>query len=133
GANEGPAGGGSYANSSSGALSSPIIDLSGLTGAITLNFNYFLNANTGILGTFDQATVTVVSGATRIGIANNSARGALGNTAAFTPISLDLTRFAGQQIRLEFGFQADGDARIGEGWYVDDVVVTAQSTDVATV
>src|SRR5205085_12545497 len=58
----------------------------------------------------------------------------LGNTAAFTTFTRDLSSFAGQQIQLEFKFQTDSDARnTAEGWYVDDVTVTSVSTDLEQV
>ncbi|HEY7116497.1 MAG TPA: SdrD B-like domain-containing protein [Tepidisphaeraceae bacterium] len=125
---------GTYANGSTGAITSPIIDLTGLTGPVTLRLNYFLAAASGILGqTVDGAAITVISGANRTVIARNGTRGNLVNTAAFTQLTLDLSSFAGQQIQLEFAFAADSDGRVAEGWYVDDVTVTAQSIDLASV
>jgi Leucine-rich repeat (LRR) protein len=136
GSGETSAGGGSYSANAAGSITSPLIDLTNSVGPITLNLTYFLNAASNILfRTIDRATITIVSGGNRTVVAANSATrgGNLVNTTAFTPLGIDLSSFAGQQIRIEFGFAADSDGSVGEGWYVDDVTVTARSKDVATV
>ncbi|MDB5319040.1 MAG: cya 2, partial [Phycisphaerales bacterium] len=136
GSGETALGGGTYGAGSAGTVTSPLIDLTGFAGSVSLSLNYFLSAEqTTALNQGDVATITVISGANRTIVATNgNIKGnSLGNNGAFTPLTLNLSSFAGQQIQIEFGFQADADANRGEGWYVDDVTVTAAATDVATV
>src|SRR5262249_44770249 len=56
GAGEGPTGGGLYANKASATLLSPLIDLSGVSGPLVLEFRHHLEAEEG----FDFATVGVL-------------------------------------------------------------------------
>lgn len=127
-----------YTASSTGLLTSPVINLTGVTGKVTLNLDYFLNAagtNGGIgFGTGDAASIGVlVNGNTTLLATNLGTKPRLLNTTSFTSLALNLTQFDGQQIQLVFGFTADSDRRLGEGFYVDDVNVSLASADVATV
>jgi len=45
------------------------------------------------------------------------------NNRAWTRTALDLTRYAGQSVQLGFRFQANTDANVAAGWYVDDIEV----------
>ena len=45
---------------------------------------------------------------------------------------LDLTKFAGQSVRIAFHFQSNDDDNVGRGWYVDDVVVETGPSDLDT-
>jgi len=114
GTGEGPNGGGKYNNNSQGVLKSPSIDLSTYAGLILLDFNYFLNAETG----FDLAEVRIVdNGASTTTVLDD----ALANTAGFAYERFDVSAFAGQSdIQVEFAFSSDFSIE-REGWYVDDV------------
>jgi Ca2+-binding RTX toxin-like protein/Leucine-rich repeat (LRR) protein len=136
GTGESAAGGGTYTANSTGTLTSPLINLAGITGPIQLSFNQLLAFPTIPLfpATGDAATVTIISGANRTVIADNfGTKRNLTNTVGFQSKTFDLSAFAGQQIQVEFKFQADSDIRLAEGWYVDDIVVSAPSVDVASV
>ncbi len=117
GSGEGAAGGGSYNNNANGSLLSPVINLP--TSAVAqLTFSQFLQIEAG----FDVATVSVVHSAGTTVLATSG--GAFPNqTVGFESVSLDLTAFVGQSIQLAFRFTSNATTS-GEGWYVDDVVVT---------
>src|SRR5262249_43941452 len=100
GSGEGPGGGGSYANNARGTLVSPLIALTGVSGPVALEFSQFLQAEAG----FDFATVGVLAGGVETILAsNNPSVGGLPNaTNGFQAVTLDLSAFAGQQIRVFF-------------------------------
>ena len=79
------------------------------------------------------ASVFVRSGANRtLILANNFEFGFLPASSLFRSMpNLDISQFAGQQIQLEFEFRANNDLLTAEGFYVDDVVVNANSRDTA--
>jgi hypothetical protein len=136
GSGESPTIRGTYAPSQSGALLSPLIDLTRAAGRIHLDLNYFLGTEgRNQIGTDDFAGINVINGGgARIRIASNDATaGGLSNTTEFTRLPLDLSAFRGQQIRLEFVFTADPDVSVGEGWIIDDVTVSDVTGDIATV
>lgn len=119
GANEDPDGGGNYNVSVEGAVFSPQIDLTGLSGTIELELNYFLSLE----DFFDEASIRVLAGGISTEIADNNAIGnLLPFTNGFEALSLDLSDFAGQQIQLEFHFYSDVIIPF-EGWYVDDIAI----------
>jgi ELWxxDGT repeat protein len=124
-----------YAANQTGAVVSGPIDLRSVSGRATLDFNYFLSASPASrLLRGDIATVTVIDGTTRTVVAQNgSLRPTLHNTTAFESASMDLSRFAGHIVQVEFAFSADSDTAVGEGWYIDDVRVRGDVHDVATV
>jgi hypothetical protein len=58
-------------------------------------------------------------------IADNRQLGGLpNNTAGFVPVNLDLSQFIGKQGQVQFRFTSDATGT-AEGWFVDDVKVTA--------
>ena len=115
-------GGGSYVPNSSGTLTSPQIDLTLYTGPLQLTFNTFLD----IEDFCDTATVSVVTstGTTVIATNNGPKTNLPDSTGGFQQVTLDLTQFVGQKIRLAFTLTADNTVQ-REGWYVDDVAITA--------
>lgn len=114
GSGESSDGGGKYSNNSQGVLTSPSVDLSTYAGPIFLDFNYFLNAESG----FDLAEVRIVdNGAATTTVLDS----ALANTSGFEYAKFDVSAFAGQSdIQVEFSFSSDFSIE-REGWYVDDV------------
>jgi Ca2+-binding RTX toxin-like protein len=126
-----------YTSGATGTLTSPIIDLTRVAGSINLDLKYFLSASSNLLThVLDTATITVISGRSRTVIASNDGtkprlRNSTGTT--FTSLSLSLSAFAGQEIQLEFSFQALNGKAVAEGWYVDDVTVSVPSADIASV
>ncbi|MCY2986275.1 MAG: M36 family metallopeptidase, partial [Planctomycetota bacterium] len=116
GIGEGSNGGGSYANSAQGTLTSPVIDLRGYLGG-QLSFNHFLQTESG----FDFATVRIRTSAGTTLLASSDAE-LPAATSGFEHVTLDLAAFAGQLIQIEFGFASDFSVT-SEGWYVDDVTV----------
>jgi hypothetical protein len=105
-----------------------------LTGRqITLNFNHLLSAAPGPAG-LDAAGVFVNNGINRTALATNQPGAGLLNTGtSFAPVTLNLSQFAGQQVRLEFVFAANADVQRAEGWYIDDVTISSVATDIAQV
>ncbi len=118
GQNEQANGGGTYLPSSNGTLRSPEIDLSdpGITGPISLRLNHLLSAEQG----FDFAEIRVVVDGKQTVLYRTDL-----DTSGFEQLQLDLTRFAGKKIQLEFNFQSDSSFQ-NEGWYVDDIRIELQ-------
>lgn len=105
----------------SGALTSPPIDLGGLSG-VALSFRYFLETENapGV----DVASVAV----SRDGFVSDLSVLApqLPDQASFAELDFDLSAFAGDVIQLRFGFDTvDEDDNHFEGFYVDDAAVRA--------
>ncbi len=105
----------------SGTLTSPPIDLRGISG-VELSFGYFLETEDtpGV----DLASVAV----SRDGFASDVTVLApqLSDQASFAVQSFDLSAFAGDVIQVRFGFDTvDDDANHFEGFYVDDAAVRA--------
>ncbi|MEO1998256.1 MAG: M36 family metallopeptidase, partial [Planctomycetaceae bacterium] len=114
GSGEGPNGGGKYLNNSKGVLTSPSVDLSSYTSPIFLDFNHFLNAESG----FDFAEVRIQD---NVAVTTTVLDGNLANTSGFENKAFDISAFAGQSdIQVEFSFTSDFFIE-REGWYVDDV------------
>jgi uncharacterized repeat protein (TIGR01451 family) len=128
GTNETAAGGGNYnTGNNEGAALSPLIGLAGLNPPLTLSFNYLLQTEGDPL--FDLALVELSTnnGTSYVLLANaNDPTGPLTNNTGglWRTATLDLTPYAGQEIRLRFRFDT-GDAAFNtfEGWYLDDVIV----------
>ena len=55
-----------------------------------------------------------------------------GNGVIWSRPWVDLRPFAGQPVRLAFHFQANSDADVARGWYLDDVVVETGSISLET-
>jgi len=105
----------------SGTLTSPPIDLGGISG-VELSFRYFLETENapGV----DVASVVV----SRDGFASDLSVLApqLPDQAGFAERHFDLSPFAGDVIEVRLGFDTvDDDANHFEGFYVDDAVVRA--------
>lgn len=120
GLGEGLAGGGTYAANASGTLTSPEIDLTRYSGPVRLTFNTLLNLG----DVADTASVNVISSAGAVVTIAGNTELTAGGPGNFHEVTLDLSSFAGQKIRLAFAMQANA-ALQGEGWYVDDVVVSS--------
>ena len=115
---------GLYVGNARGTLTSPQIDLttgSNFDGPVQLTFKTFMNFE----DVNDTATVSVITSSGTTIIASNN--GVLSNlpdaTGGFQQISLDLSAFVGQAIRVSFSVQTNGLIQ-REGWYVDDIAVT---------
>ncbi|QEL17919.1 proprotein convertase P-domain-containing protein [Limnoglobus roseus] len=90
-----------------------------------LSFNYRLQSESGV--SFDVASVQVSTngGATFTTIASNGA-GSIPQTLTWSPLSVNLTPFAGQTIIVRFSFDTvDGFANSTLGWQIDDVSVSS--------
>jgi subtilisin family serine protease len=113
------------AGANSGTLTSP--EITGLTAASTLSFDYLRQVESFAGGSFDRTVVEVVVGgvATEV-FSRDSTDPSTGAASASGPVSL--AAFAGQTIRLRFRFDSmDGIANGFRGWHVDDVVVTGSA------
>ena len=107
----------------SGALTSPSIDLAGISG-VDLSFGFFLETE-GQPG-LDVASVEV----SRDGFVSDVTllEAQLPDQAALAERRYDLSAFAGDAIQVRFGFDTvDENANHFEGLYVDDVAVVAGS------
>ena len=109
---------GNYFNFANGTLTSPVVDLGAMSSDITLSFNHFLQAEE--FG--DVATVSVLANGESILLASSDFFDELPISHRFIPVEFDLSAFAGEQIRIEFGFESDRSVT-DIGWYIDDVVV----------
>ncbi len=109
-----------------GTITSPIIDLSDVSGS-ALMFNYFLKTQNQ--AGLDVASVKVsrdffVSDITTL-------VSQLPDAGAFTKKSYDLSAFNGDQIQVRFGFDTvDGTQNVFVGFYVDDVTVQGMGAPV---
>lgn len=109
-----------------GVLSSPEIDLS--CGTSRLQFQYLLDTRTPTDEDFVEVRVLDVQNGTTEVILSR-ADGSLPETSGlWVTATADLSAFAGRTIELQFSFDT-GDAEMidPEGWYVDDILITAQS------
>lgn len=105
-----------------GTLTSP--EITGLTAASTLTFDFVRQVESFGGGSFDRTAVEVVTagGATEV-FQRSSSDASIGAPSSSGPISL--AAFAGQAIRLRFRFDTIDEIANGfRGWHVDDVVVT---------
>jgi subtilisin-like proprotein convertase family protein len=132
GIGEGTFFGGTTYNNATGTITSPPIDLAGVTGPILLKFTHLLE----ILDAADEASVRVIVGATTTEIADNVGISNLPDTTngRFELVTLDLSAFAGQTIQLQFSFTTNGFTAINstsEGWYIDDVTIAPDAFVIA--
>jgi hypothetical protein len=105
GAGEGLAGGGSYENRADGKLVSPLIDLRGAEGPVSLEFNHFVDVRDE---GFDFTGVSVLAGGEETVLARQFWWVRLPiATDGFEAVRLDLSAFAGQQIQVQFAFLSD--------------------------
>jgi hypothetical protein len=126
GQGEGAGGGGNYnVGNTAGSITSGPIALPNNPG-VALAFNYVLQTEGN--GSFDVASVQVSNngGATFTTIASSLTAAQLPLSGAWRNISFSLGAFAGQTVLIRFSFDTvDGILNTFEGWYVDDVQLTA--------
>ncbi len=120
GAGEATSGGGAYANSASGTLTSPMLDLRDITAGtpIKLSFRHFIKSE----AEYDFARVQVTSAAGIVTLAGTDTGELSASTNGFERVELRLDAYAGQQIQVAFRFTSDSIVTF-EGWYIDDVMV----------
>ena len=124
GRNETLSGEGNYHTGSAneGVITSPMIDLTGKTTPVTLSFNYFLDSEYNYYGN-DYAWVEISqNGGPFVSLAYY-----LYPTYGWQAFWADLSSFVGSQIRLRFHFISYNQSINYEGWYVDDVLISAGS------
>ncbi len=126
GQGEGAGGGGNYnVGNTAGAITSGPIALPNNPG-VGLAFNYVLQTEGN--GSFDVASVQVSNngGATFTTIASSAFSAQLPLSSAWRNASFSLAAFAGQTVLIRFSFDTlDTILNNFEGWYVDDVQLTA--------
>ncbi len=108
---------GDYTPDSSARLRSPVIDVTGASPRLTLEFQYF-NATTNVEGTLinflDENGDVITSVDEPI----------TGQTDGWQPFSVAIPDEAlERQIIIEFQFLSDGDDEVGAGMYIDDVKI----------
>jgi len=126
GQNESPTGGGNYDNgfANGGAVISPPIHLPSTTGNLLLSFNYLMAVE--LAPTYDLLNVeaTTNNGASYVTLAAKDAGLAHDTGGSWVSNTLDLSAFAGADVRLRFRLDTvDAVANSTEGWYLDDIVV----------
>lgn len=150
---------GSYVNNECGAVTSPAIDLTGVSGAVSLEYRQWLRTenayDAGIVSasTDGGATWTILTPTTPNGypVALNTAarqcfqdvysstppamRGFSGamstTTTAWHNAAFDLSPFAGESVTLRFRYASDSSVVSGAGWYFDNVTLKAGASNVA--
>jgi len=129
GQGEGPGGGGNYnVGNTAGTITSGPIALPNNAG-VALAFNYVLQTEAN--GAFDLASVQVSNngGATFTTIASSATPASLPLSGVWRNSSFSLGAFAGQTVLIRFSFDTlDSTLNNFEGWYVDDVQLTAPAT-----
>jgi hypothetical protein len=129
GQGEGAGGGGNYnVGNTAGTITSGPIALPNRPG-LGLTFNYVLQTEGN--GSFDVASVQVSNngGATFTTIASSTNPASLPLNGVWRNASFSLAAFAGQTVLIRFSFDTrDNIANNFEGWYVDDVQLTAPAT-----
>ena len=105
----------------SGRVTSPVINLAGVSGA-ELSFSQVLR--TEVSTAFDQAEVQISVDGVTFTTVMSRANGLLPNSSAWTNATFNLQSFLGQSIRIRFAFNTvDPGNNQFEGWYLDDVIV----------
>jgi uncharacterized repeat protein (TIGR01451 family) len=131
GQGEGPSGGGNYNTpglANEGIIVSPLIDLTGINGPLTLSFNCLIQSEPGT--SWDHATVEVTTnnwGSFVVLASNNQGGTIFGTDSAgnWITVTNDFSSFANRQVRIRFHFNTiDSGANTYEGWYVDDIVIS---------
>ncbi|MGB2821477.1 MAG: hypothetical protein WBF17_10875, partial [Phycisphaerae bacterium] len=134
GVKEGPYGNGNYDEGDTGGyLAMPMTFLPGGVEEITLRFNYFLQTERSAPSA-DLAEI-MVRGNTPIWwtTASNVPGGGLNDpTSGWDTCSIDITSFGGQIFGARWVFDSINDwHNFFEGWYVDDVSITAKYDSIA--
>jgi len=115
-----------HAGKTEGVIDSPVIDLSGATGAIWLKFNYFLETE-GFSQKYDYDVVTVEvsqNGGPFNTIAANSNGTLADPSGQWLSGQVDLSSLAGSQIQLRFTFRTfDSYFNAFPGFCIDDVEI----------
>ncbi|GEM_PF-6934190 len=129
GQSEGPTGGGNYTvigTPVEGTITSPMIDLTEAAAA-SLQFKYLLD--TERVAGQDIASVQLWDGSQWVAVADNQSTtglAPLSDNAMWSNATIDLAAFIGIETRVRFSFASVTRSNTsGEGWYVDDVVVSA--------
>lgn len=109
--------GGNYLNNINISLISPPFDFTEST-APQISFFHHLQSESG--WDFGFVLVSIDGGSTwGSNVAGYS--GAINNFD--TQAILDLSAYAGETVRIRFRFTSDGCCAVGDGWYLDDIVV----------
>ena len=108
---------GNYQNDQNVAIWSPVVDLTGLTSAM-LTFWHRYDFGSGDGGTV-WAAREIEDGRWR---GEERLRTFTGPQSTWTQVSLDLTPFVGEEIRLAFQLWSDA-TETADGWTIDDVAV----------
>lgn len=108
---------GDYGPNVMASLRSPVIDLAGVS-VPRLTFNYFIDSTADVEG--GQLRFLDEAGNALFVLEQIFS----GVTEGWTPFSLAAPAAVREQrIVIEFLFLTDGDAAVGAGWYIDDVIV----------
>ena len=110
---------GNYQNDQNVAIWSPVVDLTGLTSAMLTFWHRYAFAS-GDGGTVWVAR-EIEDGRWR---GEERLRTFTGTQSTWTQVSLDLTPFVGEEIRLAFQLLSN-DTETADGWTIDDVAVFA--------
>ncbi|MCH7959620.1 MAG: hypothetical protein IID08_05795 [Candidatus Hydrogenedentes bacterium] len=104
---------------------SPSIDLTAVSVPIVLTFNYFLDTD-GSIADFARVQYSIDAGANYTTVADNAASPVpLIDDATWRTLAITLpVNAAGASVILRFEFEVDAVTNPGEGFFVDDVVVT---------
>ncbi len=123
---------GNYATGSqtTGSLIVPTLDLSGATQA-ELSFHHWFETENYDYKEFDIVKVTVNGNEVYY---KDSTENNVGSENNFVQETIDISPYIGSSVNIEFTFDSvDGDYNDYRGWYVDDVVVKADSGSIASV
>lgn len=130
GQNESAGGGGDFdAGNTAGHVTSGLIDLRQVSPPVTLSFNHLIKTEGSFY--YDAASVLISpnGGGSFLTLASTHGAGLPLSTStdgAWTNLTFDLSGYVGRQIVLRFQFDTvDSYANLHEGWYIDDVLVTA--------
>lgn len=110
--------GSEYTEESVASLRSPMVDLGSVTHAVTLSFRYWVDTveemEGGLVRILDASGKELYTHMPPI----------TGQSGGWQPFFLRLPDAVQDgSIQIEFLFQSDGDASVGGGWHVDDVVL----------
>ena len=116
-----------------GTLTSPPIDLAGVSGAMVKWDQYFDGEGFGAavnLGSASGAYLNADSGRLMISVDDGASWRTISHlahdTVSFAHYEVNLSRYAGQMVRLRFDFDTfDASWNTQEGWFVDDIRVSA--------
>jgi len=116
------------AGDTTGDLISPSI--SGVNASSVLSFDFYREVELYTGGSFDQTEVAVTSNGGSSWTTVWSRDSGDASAGAWTPSGdISLAAFAGETIQVRFRFDSiDGSFNAFPGWFIDDVVVTAESS-----